>query len=100
MRLPHRGRDMLVVFHQFAQHLAWRHIVVVIVLDGLVLADVADRPQRDAAELAHPFGQLVGGGEDRIRLFVEHDVIVMEVSAADMPVKILGLHIERKGIGQ
>src|ERR1700727_3623273 len=31
--LSHRGRDVLVVFHQFAQHIAGRDIALIIVLD-------------------------------------------------------------------
>src|SRR6266536_283823 len=49
MGLPHRGCDVLVVFHQFAQHFARRDIVLVVVLDGLQLGDLADRLQGAAA---------------------------------------------------
>src|SRR6476620_5468818 len=48
VRLPHRRRHVLVVFHQLAQHLARRHIALVVVPDGLQLADLPDRPQRGA----------------------------------------------------
>jgi len=33
------GSNVLVVFHQLAQHFAWRHIALVVVLDGLQFRD-------------------------------------------------------------
>src|SRR6478752_1921060 len=69
--LSHRGRDVLVVFHQLAQHFARRDVFLIVVLDGLMLADVADRAQRGAAELAHPLRELVGSGENRVGLLVQ-----------------------------
>src|SRR5919109_3738768 len=49
VRLAHRRRHLLVVFHQFAQHFAWRHIGLVVILNGLELGNLPDRAQRDAA---------------------------------------------------
>jgi hypothetical protein len=75
-------------------------VALVVVLDGLQFPDLPDRAQRDAAELAHPLGQLVGGGENRVGLLVEHQMIVAEMPAADVPVEILGFHIQREGVRQ
>ena len=50
--------------------------------------------------LAHALGQLVGGGENRVGLLVEHQMIVAEMPAADVPVKVLGLQVKREGVGQ
>src|ERR1700733_2800618 len=97
---PHRGGHVLVVFHQLAQHLARRHIALIVVVDGLQFADLPDRAQRGAAQLANPFGQLIGGGENIVGLLVEQQMIVAEMPAADMPVKVLGLDIRREGVGQ
>src|SRR3546814_1986085 len=47
-----------------------------------------------------PFGDEIGGRENFGRLSVEHQVIVAEMRAADVPVKILGLEIDPIGIGQ
>jgi len=98
VRLAHGGRDVFVVLHQFAQHFAWRHIIIVVVLDGLQFRNLPDRAQRGAAELADAFGQLIGGGENCIRLFVKQQMIVAEMPAADVPMEILGLQIKRKGV--
>ena len=100
VRLAHRGRDRLVVVHQLAHHLAGGDELLVVVLDRLQLGDVADRAQRGAADLADALGDLVGGGEDRGGLLVEQQVVVAEMRPADVPVEILGLEIEREGIGQ
>src|SRR5229473_2892554 len=89
--LAHRGSDVLVVFHQLAKHFARRHVALVVVLDGLQFSDLPDRAHRGAAELANALGQLIGGGENRVGLLVEHQMIVAEMPAADVPMKILGL---------
>src|ERR1700722_14878681 len=39
----HRGRDVLVVFHQLAQHVARRDVALVVVLDGLQFPYLSDR---------------------------------------------------------
>ena len=74
--------------------------VCVVVLEALLPGDVADRAQRRAADLARALGQLVGAGEDLRGLLVEQQVVVAEVRPADVPVEILGLEIEREGVGQ
>ena len=50
MGLTQGGRHVLVIFHQFAQHFALRHIGLVVVLNGLQFRDLADRTQRNAAQ--------------------------------------------------
>src|SRR5882762_2953244 len=98
--LAHRGRHVLVVFHQFTKHFARRHVALIVVLDGLQFSDLPDRAHRGAADLANALGQLIGGRENRVGLLVEHQMIVAEMPAADVPVKILGLHIKREGVSQ
>ena len=66
----------------------------------LQLGDMADRAERGAADLADPFGHVVGGAEDVGGLFVEQQVVVAEMRPADVPVEILGLQIEREAVGQ
>jgi len=53
----HRSSDVLVVLHQLARHFARRHVVLVVVLDGLQFCDLPDRAHRDAADLANALGQ-------------------------------------------
>ena len=99
MGLAHGSGDFLVVVHQLAQHLPRRDIALVVVFEGLQLGDLTDRAQRGAADLANPLGDLVGRAEYLLRLLIEQQMVVAEMPAADMPMKVLGLEIERKGIG-
>jgi len=61
---------------------------------------MADRAQRSASDLAHALGNVIGRGKYLSCLLVEQQVIVAEVWTGDMPVKILGLHIQREHIRQ
>src|SRR5262245_65363201 len=57
-----------------------------------------DRADRGAADLACALGQNINAGCELIALLVEQEVVVAEMRAADVPVKVLGLHVERKRI--
>ncbi len=81
------------------QHVARRHEILVVVLDLRELGDLADGAQRDAADLADPLGQIVDRTENLVALFIEHQMIITEMPAADMPVEVLGLDVEREGVG-
>ncbi len=59
---------------------------------------MADRAHGGAADLADALGELVDLSENRLALLVEHQMIVAEMPAADVPVEILGLQVERKGV--
>jgi hypothetical protein len=82
---------MLVVFHQLAQHLARRYIALIVVVDRLQFPDLPDRAQRGAAQLANALGQLIGGRKNIVGLLVKQQMIIAEMPAADVPVKVLGL---------
>ena len=62
--------------------------------------DIADRAQSRLSDFADALGDDVGRGEDLVGLLVEQQVVVAEMRAADVPVEILGLEVERKGVGQ
>jgi hypothetical protein len=61
---------------------------------------VADRPERRAADLADALGDRVGHGEQLVRLLVEHQVVVAEVRAAQVPVEVLRLQVQREDVGE
>jgi len=61
---------------------------------------VADGAERRAADLTDALGDGVGGGENLVCLFVEHQVIVAEVRAAHVPMEVLRLDVERVGVGE
>src|SRR5262245_66650019 len=56
--------------------------------------------QRGATDLAHAFGDRIGGGEDLGRLLVKEQMVGAKMRAAHVPMEVLGLDVERKGVGQ
>src|ERR1700733_634764 len=96
----HRGRDVLVVVHQFAQHIVRGNKRVVVVGDRLQLRNMTDRAEGRAADPAPALRQLVRRREDLFGLLVEQKMVVAKMRAADVPVEILGLQVERKCIRQ
>ena len=100
VRPAHGGSHNLVVCHQLAKPVVGCNKGGVVAFDRLMPGDIADRAQRGAADLAYPFGQHVRGGKDLLGLLIEQQVIVAKVPSADVPVKILGLQVEREGIGE
>src|SRR3954469_26050507 len=79
MGLKHARREGLVVVPQLGQHVERVDVIGVVVENPLKPRDMADRPKGGAADLAHALGDLVRGGEDLLRLFVEHQVVVAKV---------------------
>src|SRR6516225_4158790 len=83
--------QLLVVVAQLREHVEGGDEVCVVVQHALQAADVADGPQRSAADLAHALGDGVGGRENLLALLVEEEMIVAEMGAGYMPMEILGL---------
>src|SRR5215467_14844520 len=94
-----RGQ-LLVIVAQLRKHIQRRDEVSVVVQDSLQAADVADRVQRSAADLADALGDGVGGRENLLAMVVEEEMIVAEVGTGYMPMEILGLQVKRKHIGE
>ncbi len=77
--LAHGCLQLFIIVTQFRQHVERRDIFGIIVLDALQATDLPDRMQRSPANLAYTFGDVIGGGEYLITLFIQHQVIVAEV---------------------
>src|SRR5262245_22428953 len=88
----------LIVVHERQQHIDRGNVVLVVVLDPLQLRDMPDGADRGAADLACALGQNIDTPCELIALLIEQEVVVAEMRAADVPVKVLGLHVERKRI--
>ena len=99
MELAHAIGEARVVLAQLRQHVERRHIVGLVVGDALQARDLRHGAQRRGSELAHALGDRVDHREDCARLIVEHEVVVAEVRAGDVPVEVLGLQIEREDVG-
>src|SRR5437763_4806326 len=89
VRLAHIARQLLIVFTQLGKHVARRDIARVVVQDPLHTRNLADRPQRRAADLARTFGDCIGCSEDLLALLVKQKMIVAEMRARYVPMKIL-----------
>jgi hypothetical protein len=100
MGLPHVGGELPVVVAELGKHCRRRDELGVVVEQPLQPADMADRPQRRTADLAHALGDGVGRGEDLVALLVEQQVIIAEVRTGHVPVEVLCLHVEGKYVGQ
>src|SRR5271167_1281394 len=90
----------LVVLAQLGQHILGLDILGIVVQYALQPRDVANGPERGSAYLAYALGNRISHGEDLVGLFVQQQVVIAEVRSAQVPVEVLGLHIERKNVGQ
>src|SRR5262249_38424834 len=88
----------LIVVHELQQHIDRGNVVLVVVLDPLQLRDMPDRADRGAADLACALGQNIDTPCELIALLIEQEVVVAEMRAANVPVEVLGLHVERKRV--
>ena len=100
VQAAHGGDALAVVLGELGQHVLRVDVVGVVVGDALLAGDLADRVQRGAADLAGALGHRVGHGEDLVGLLVEQQVEVAEVRPRHVPVEVLGLEIEREGVGE
>jgi hypothetical protein len=91
-RRPYILGNMAVVLHQPSHHVTGWHEVVIVIVDGLQLTDMADTADGCAADATHALGHNVDGLENRIGMLVEQQVIVAEVRAGQVPVEVLGLY--------
>ena len=70
------------------------------VIDPLLGGNRADGRQRVLTQLAHAFGDKVGGCDQFGRLFIKQQMIFAKMRTGHMPMEILGLEVERIIIGQ
>jgi hypothetical protein len=98
MGFTHAARKLCVVVPQFRDHIERSHVLRIIVQDTLNPGDVTDRSKGRAADLSRALGQRIGHRENLFALIVEQQMIVPEMPAGHVPVKILGFQIQRKHI--
>src|SRR5215510_7306026 len=91
--------DVTVVLDQARDHLLGRHALLVVIANGLKLADMRDAPDGRSADLSYTLGEQVDRAEDGLGMLIEQQVIVAEVRSVDMPVKVFQLDVHGKGIG-
>jgi hypothetical protein len=59
---------------------------------------MTDGPQGRTAEFADAFGKGVSHRKDLIALFIQKQMVIAEVRSRHVPVEVLGLDVERKGV--
>jgi hypothetical protein len=96
----HVSSQLLVVVTQLGEHIQRSDKIGVVVRDSLKTSDMSDRTNRRAADFASAFSNIVRGGEDLLRLFVEKKMIVAEMRTRHMPVIVFCFHIKRKYVGE
>src|SRR3989442_9268452 len=102
--VAHRDRrpltlgDVSIVRQEAVDHLLGKHELFIVVLERLQLGDVRDAPYRRATDPSHPLRQDIDGAEDRVGLLVEQQVVIAEVRAGHMPVKVLRLDVQGKRV--
>jgi hypothetical protein len=92
------GDKLLVIVTKLGEHVLGSHIVGVVVEDALQAADLAGRAQRRASYLSRALCNRISHRKELIAVFVEQKVIVAKIRTGHVPVKILGLRIEREHI--
>src|SRR6516162_1062863 len=53
-----------------------------------------------ASDFSRALGDCIGHRKNLVTMFIEHQMMVSEVHARHMPVKVFGLEVERKNVGQ
>src|ERR1051326_7328371 len=96
--LAHVADEPEVVVAQFRQHVERGHVFGVVVRQALLAADLADRAQRGAADLACALRDRIGGGKDLSGLFVEQQMVITKMRTRNVPMEVLGLHVESEQV--
>ena len=99
MSLAQAAGESAIVLRELREHVAGLHILCIVVRELLQPGDVTNRPERGFTQLAHALGNRIGHREQLVGMLIEQHVIVAEVRAAHVPMKVLGLEIQRKHIG-
>ena len=100
VQLLNRTYELQVIVSELREHVERRHVVGVVVQDALLAADLANRSDRRAADLARPLCDVVGCFENLRSLLVEQKVVVAEVRTRYVPVEVLRFDVQREEIGE
>src|SRR5579871_2210373 len=100
MALAHAGDQLHVVVAQLGQHILRRHVVGVVVEHPLQAGDMSDGPYGGPANLPDALRDSVRRGEELRGLRVHHQVVLAEMRARDVPVKVLHLQIQRQHVSE
>src|ERR1700676_389751 len=91
---------MPIIFQKLRKHVLGPDISLVIVGDALKSRDVPDRTQGRSADFPHALRNRIGRREYLLTLLVEEKMIVAEMRARHMPMKVLRLDVKGEHVGQ
>lgn len=100
MRLAQPHGQGLIVFAKFGKHIERLNVIRVIVEYALLTRDLTDRSKGGATDLPHAFRYVIGHAKELVGLLVEQQMIIAEMGSAHVPVKVLGLEVEREDVRQ
>ncbi len=83
-----------------AQHLLRIHEILVVVRYPLETSYVSYGTQGCSTDLSNAFRDVVGHSEDLLCVLVEQQMEITKMLPSHVPVKVLGLEIERKHVGE
>lgn len=68
----------MVIISQLRKHALWIDVIGVVTENGLAASYITSRPQRRAADLPHPLGNLVRHSKKLLTRLIEKQVIDLE----------------------
>ena len=96
----HRGEHCPVVFAQFGDHVERIDILRIVIAEALEAANVSDGANGAAAQFAHALGYVVGHRKNLAAMLIEQEMVIPKVRPTHVPMKILGLQVQSKYVGQ
>ena len=100
MHLAHTGKHSPVVFAQFGEHVRPIDILRVVIAEALQAANVPNGVNRNAANLAYALGDIIRHRENLVAVLIEQQMVVTKVRSTHVPMKVLGLQVKSKNVGQ
>src|SRR5215472_882305 len=100
MGFAHKSEKPQIVVAQLGQHVIRRDVFGIIVYKALPATYVPDRMDGAASDFARALGDCIRHRENLVTLFIQHQMMVSEVYARHVPMKVFGLEVERKNVGQ
>src|ERR1700683_3914930 len=98
MRLAHVPCQFRIIVSKFSYHVEWLDVFGFVVSDTLKARNLADRANGGGAYFPGSFSKGIPQSEYLVALFIQHQVIVPEMWAGHMPVKVFGFEIQRKRV--
>src|SRR5580704_9184173 len=94
MRLTHAVSQYRIIVAKLSYHIERLDVFGVVIRDTLKAGDLPDRSNGCAAYLPGSFSNGIRHREYLVTLVIQHQMIIAEMRARHMPVKVLGFEIQ------